>query len=417
MKVNNVSSIKNILKTVVKNNSNNIAVKELDTGREITYLSLYEEAKIRSKNIDDTPYGIICLPDGIDCAIEFLAYAFAQKPFLARHPSRSIYETSLQDKFLKENFHPIPDGYQIRMSSGTTDKAKFFFATQSGIVTKTTITGKRLKMTPSDTVFCPMHMTNGMGDQTLIRTLIFGATLYCNNGIKKIEDCISNIIQYKPSVIVSTPLILSHISKTINTKLSPRVWWIGGAPLDYGHALKIEDQLSGVVLIEYGQRETFYPFGCSIDDTQDKRILTAGKVDIDKLKIGENGEILISKDYLHKFMSTNFDGDWYDTGDLGIIDEDGYLVITGRTKLLISLGGRDINPIEVESLCSGKSCLIGIGGVLCLCVEDDTDPRNHIRETLSIGIKYLWQGEIPELPSGKIDRIKMRDIIKQKINE
>ena len=106
---------------------------------------------------------------------------------------------------------------------------------------------------------------------------------------------------------------------------------------------------------------------------------------------------------------------------MGRIDEDGYLVITGRTKLLISLGGplggRDINPIEVESLCSGKSCLIGIGGVLCLCVEDNTDPRNYIRETLSIGIKYLCQGEIPELPSGKIDRIKMRDIIKQKINE
>ena len=412
-----VSLIQGIIENVVKNNPNHIAVKELDTGREITYLSLYEEAKIRSKNIDDTPYGIICLPDGIDCVIEFLAYAFAQKPFLARHPSRSIYETSLQDKFLKENFHPIPDGYQIRMSSGTTDKAKFFFATQSGIVTKTTITGKRLKMTPSDTVFSPMHMTNGIGDQAMIRSLIFGATLYCNNDNKKIEDYISNIIQYKPSVVVSTPLILSHISKTINTKLSPRVWWIGGAPLDYEHALKIEDQLSGVVLMEYGQRESFYPHGCSIDDTQDKRLLTSGKVDIDKLKIGENGEILISRDYLHNFMATKFDGDWYDTGDLGRIDEDGYLVITGRTKLLISLGGKDINPIEVESLCSGKSCLIGIGGVLCLCVEDDTDPRNHIRETLSIGIKYLWQGEIPELPSGKIDRIKMRDIIKQKINE
>ena len=102
---------------------------------------------------------------------------------------------------------------------------------------------------------------------------------------------------------------------------------------------------------------------------------------------------------------------------MGIIDEDGYLVITGRTKLLISLGGRDINPIEVESICSGKSCLIGIGGVLCLCVEDDTDPRNHIREALGIGIEYLWQGEIPELPSGKIDRIKMRNIIRKKINE
>jgi len=412
-----VSSIQSIIENVVKNNPNQIAVKELDTGREITYLSLYEEAKIRSKNIDDTPYGIICLPDGIDCAIEFLAYAFARKPFLARHPSRSIYETSLQDKFLKENFYPIPDGYQIRTSSGTTNKAKFHIAIQSKMVSYYIFLGKGFKMTPSDTFFSPMHMTNGIGDSSLIMTLIFGATLYCNNDNKKIEDYLSDIIQYKPSVIKSTPLLLSAISEINNIKLSPRAWMTGGAPLNYEHALKIEDQISGVVLNWYGAREMALNQMCSVDDTQDKRLLTAGKVDMDKLKLGENGEIFISRDILHNFIPTKFDGDWYDTGDLGRIDEDGYLVITGRTKLMISLGGQDINPIEVESLCSGKSCLIGIGGVLCLCVEDNTDPRNHIRETLSIGIKYLWQGEIPELPSGKIDRIKMRDIIKQKINE
>ena len=49
--------------------------------------------------------------------------------------------------------------------------------------------------------------------------------------------------------------------------------------------------------------------------------------------------------------------------------------------------------------------------------RDNTDPRNYIRETLRININYLWQGEIPELASGKIDRIKMRNIIRQKINE
>jgi len=419
-----VSLIQSIIENVVKNNPNHIAVKELDTGREITYISLYEEAKIRSKNIDDTPYGIICLPDGIDCVIEFLAYAFAQKPFLSRPQARSKYQTSLQDKFLKENFHPIPDGYQIRMSSGTTDKAKFFFATQSAIVSQIQIIGKLFKMTPSDVVFCPMHMTNGIGDTTLIMTLLFGATLYCNNNLqrnKKIENYILDISQHQPSIVIATPIILSAISEIDNIKLSPRIWYTTGAPSNYEHALKIEDKISGVVLNRYGQREMFVTQMCSVDDTQDKRLSTVGKVNIDMLRVGENGEILISRDYLHNFMSTKFDGDWYDTGDLGRIDEDGYLVITGRTKLLISLGGplggRDINPIEVESLCSGKSCLIGIGGVLCLCVEDNTDPRNYIRETLSIGIKYLCQGEIPELPSGKIDRIKMRDIIKQKINE
>ena len=51
---------------------------------------------------------------------------------------------------------------------------------------------------------------------------------------------------------------------------------------------------------------------------------------------------------------------------------------------------------------------------LCLCVEDDTDLRDYIREALNINIKYLWRGEIPELRQGKINRIKMTEIIKKK---
>ena len=124
---------------------------------------------------------------------------------------------------------------------------------------------------------------------------------------------------------------------------------------------------------------------------------------------------MISRNFLHDFIPTKFNGDWYNIGDFGRIDEDGYLVLTGRKKLLISLGGRDINPLEVESLCSGKSCLIGIDGVLYLCVEDDIDPRNHIEETLKIRINHLWQGKIPEMSLGKIDRIKMTEIIKQEM--
>ena len=52
---------------------------------------------------------------------------------------------------------------------------------------------------------------------------------------------------------------------------------------------------------------------------------------------------------------------------------------------------------------------------MCLCVEDDTDPRDYIQAALRINIKYLWRGEIPELHTGKIDRIKMTEIIKGKI--
>jgi len=40
---------------------------------------------------------------------------------------------------------------------------------------------------------------------------------------------------------------------------------------------------------------------CSIDDTQDKRFLTIGKIETDKIRLGENGEVLISRDFFARF--------------------------------------------------------------------------------------------------------------------
>ncbi len=47
-------------------------------------------------------------------------------------------------------------------------------------------------------------------------------------------------------------------------------------------------------------------------------------------------------------LSTFLDGGWFDTGDLGYMDADGYLYITGRTKEVINRGGEIISPMEVE---------------------------------------------------------------------
>ena len=47
---------------------------------------------------------------------------------------------------------------------------------------------------------------------------------------------------------------------------------------------------------------------------------------------------------------TNFNDGWFQTGDLGYIDEDGYLFITGRIKEMINRGGEKVSPYEVEDL-------------------------------------------------------------------
>ena len=48
--------------------------------------------------------------------------------------------------------------------------------------------------------------------------------------------------------------------------------------------------------------------------------------------------------------ATNFAGGWTKTGDLGFVDEDGDLIMAGRSKELIIRGGYNITPLEIETV-------------------------------------------------------------------
>ena len=42
---------------------------------------------------------------------------------------------------------------------------------------------------------------------------------------------------------------------------------------------------------------------------------------------------------------------WFETGDLGYLDHDGWLFVTGRSKDVINRGGETIAPVEIEEVC------------------------------------------------------------------
>ena len=131
---------------------------------------------------------------------------------------------------------------------------------------------------------------------------------------------------------------------------------IGRATLEFFFSLNIP------VMEVYGMSETTGPATVSVPG-QGYRIGKAGKaIHGSKLKIAEDGELLVKgkhvfKEYLHDKAATseaiNSEG-WLHTGDLGSIDENGFLTIEGRKKnLIITSGGENIATEMLEHQFSG----------------------------------------------------------------
>ncbi len=113
----------------------------------------------------------------------------------------------------------------------------------------------------------------------------------------------------------------------------------------------------GVPVLEgYGMTET--ATAATVSTVENHRFGTVGRaLPGVELKIADDGEILIKGpnifDGYHNQAPTSFgavEQGWLHTGDLGSIDEDGYLSITGRKKdIIITAGGKNLTPANVEN--------------------------------------------------------------------
>jgi acyl-CoA synthetase (AMP-forming)/AMP-acid ligase II len=121
--------------------------------------------------------------------------------------------------------------------------------------------------------------------------------------------------------------------------------------------------------------------------------------------------------------AASFEDGWLRSGDLGRIGDDGALTITGRSKLLIEVGGYKIDPLEVEDALRrhpavAESVVVGVrdgsyGGprLKAVIVASDTvtadDLMRHLRERLSaqkIPALFEFRDSLPKSSAGKILR-------------
>jgi long-chain acyl-CoA synthetase len=128
----------------------------------------------------------------------------------------------------------------------------------------------------------------------------------------------------------------------------------GGAPL--GARLGHFYRGAGVTILEgYGLTET--TAGATLNMTSAIRIGSVGRpIPGTSIKIAEDGEVLIGGPIVMRGYWQNdeanrevFDGAWFRSGDLGRLDEDGFLYITGRKKeIIVTAGGKNVAPAVLE---------------------------------------------------------------------
>lgn len=258
----------------------------------------------------------------------------------------------------------------ILRTSGTTAKPKLVPVSHRNLVAMAMRLRHWFTLTSKDRALCVMPLYYAQGPKTVLFTpLILGGSTACpeRDGGVQILDWLADL---KPTWLSAGPTFHRAMLERIRARNGApvdhclRFIQTGGSPLAAAVHDELEKSLSVPVLDSYGLSEaglvsanSFAPEG--------RRAGTVGKPCPGELAVrGDDGafappcvmgEIVVRgpgvmSGYLDD-ENTNcsaFTDGWFRTGDLGVLDADGFLTLSGRLKELVNRGGEKIAPAELD---------------------------------------------------------------------
>ncbi|MBC8446308.1 MAG: acyl--CoA ligase [Chloroflexi bacterium] len=218
------------------------------------------------------------------------------------------------------------------------------------------------------------------GLEAMLQGLLMGDKLILMSRFHPLE-ALQLIERERVTVLIAVPMALTVLMRVKDLERydtsSLIICGTGSAPCPAELARDIRERFGCAVHIGFGTTELAGGVSAtSIEDTDERQAETVGQampgmelkiVDEQGLEVerGEVGELVcrgesVMLGYYRAPEATAevVDGDgWYHTGDLAVMDEQGYLRIVGRKKDMIIRGGQNIYPAEIESYLLGHQAI------------------------------------------------------------
>ena len=343
---------------------------------------------------------------------------------------------------------------QLVFTSGTTGEPKGVMHTANTLFSNIVPYANRLHLNKDDVILMGSPMAHQTGFMYgLIMPVLLKAKAVLQD-VWDVNTAIDLIHKHQVSFTMASTPFLNDLSEAVlnshKSLDSLKIFLCAGAPIPSTLVQKARQNMGVKVISAWGMTECGAVTTTRPEDDDERSFNTDGLPlpGVEVKVVGDDGEELAPHQsgtlmirscsnfggYLKRpHLNETSEDDWFDTGDIAYLDEQGYIRIAGRKKDVIIRGGENIPVAEVESLIYlhpdvATVALIPyaderLGEKACAIVKlKEGAPHMVLKDLIdflkshNLAIQYIperlevWE-EIPMTPSGKIQKFKIRELL------
>ncbi|MTV82750.1 o-succinylbenzoate--CoA ligase [Secundilactobacillus folii] len=346
-----------------------MALAVLASGRTILWLNRRLAPEEIERQLTDAAVDLLLVADEMaDFKFSVMTYRFSQVQSLPIEKPKMIAQFA--DDAVAS----------IMYTSGTTGAPKGVLQTFNNHFSSAVSSALNLGLSSHDEWLCTVPIFHISGFSIMMRGLIYGMAVRLVDHFD--AATINQILVKEPiSMISVVPYMLKRLLTEQENTGTPytanfRGMLLGGGPIDR-QALERCQRLDLSVVQSYGMTETCSQIiALNYADAADELGSVGKPLFLTQLKLDSDGEVLLktpalTPGYLNRpeALANKKVNGWYQTGDIGHLDADGFLFIDGRKDDMIISGGENVFPNEIEN------AYADFPGLEAIAVVKKADPK------------------------------------------